>query len=73
MFVALDDRVPDFDRVYSGITERIAPVDLGAMRFVLRDSWDVACNWKVYIDNFLEGYHVPLVHPALAKVVDYRQ
>jgi len=73
VFVALDDCVPDFDRVYSGITERIAPVDLGAMRFVLRDSWDVACNWKVYIDNFLEGYHVPLVHPALAKVVDYRQ
>ena len=25
------------------------------MRFVRRDSWDVACNWKVYIDNFLEN------------------
>ena len=73
VFVALNDRVADFARVYAGIAERIAPIDLAAMRFVRRDSWDVACNWKVYIDNFLEGYHVPLVHPALAKVVDYRQ
>ena len=36
------------------------------------EAWDVACNWKVYVDNFLEGYHVPMVHPALADVVDYR-
>ena len=72
VFVALEDDVPDFDRVYAGIAERIAPVDLGAMQFVRRDSWDVECNWKVYVDNYLEGYHVPLIHPALSKVVDYR-
>ena len=51
VFVALEDDVPDFDRVYAGITERIAPIDLGAMQFVRRDSWDVECNWKVYVDN----------------------
>ena len=28
-----------------------------------------ACNWKVYVDNYLEGYHIPLVHPELHKVV----
>jgi choline monooxygenase len=72
VFVALDDDVPDFDRVYAGIAERIAPVDLGRMQFVRRDSWDVECNWKVYVDNYLEGYHVPQVHPALSQVVDYR-
>ena len=42
------------------------------MRFTRRDVFDVACNWKVYIDNFLEGYHLPIVHPGLAKVLDYR-
>ncbi len=72
VFVALADDVPAFERVYAGITERIAPVELGAMQFVRRDSWDIACNWKVYVDNYLEGYHVPLIHPALARVVDYR-
>jgi choline monooxygenase len=71
VFVALDAQAPSFDQVYAGIVERIRPVDLGAMQFVRRDQWDVACNWKVYVDNFLEGYHVPLVHPALAQAVDY--
>jgi choline monooxygenase len=72
VFVALADDVPAFERVYAGIAERIAPVELAMMQFVRRDSWDIACNWKVYVDNYLEGYHVPLIHPALARVVDYR-
>jgi choline monooxygenase len=32
----------------------------------------VNCNWKVYVDNYLDGgYHVNTVHPALAGVLDY--
>lgn len=72
VFVALHDGVPEFDRVYGGITARIAPVDLAAMRHTRRDVYELACNWKVYIDNFLEGYHLPIVHPGLSKVLDYR-
>lgn len=34
--------------------------------------YDVACNWKVYVDNYLEGYHLPHVHPALNRMLDYR-
>jgi len=73
VFVALNDDAPAFDEVFGGIVERIKPIDLEAMRFTRRDVFEVACNWKVYIDNFLEGYHVPIVHPALSKVIDYRE
>ncbi len=39
-----------------------------------RKSYDLACNWKVYVDNYLDGgYHVNTVHPALAGVLDYRE
>lgn len=39
-----------------------------------RRCYDVACNWKVYVDNYLDGgYHVNTVHPALAGVLDYRE
>jgi choline monooxygenase len=72
VFVALADDVPAFDSVFKGIAERIAPAELGAMRFAKRDSYAVGCNWKVYIDNFLEGYHLPFVHPGLSDVLDYR-
>jgi len=31
----------------------------------------MACNWKVYVDNYLEGYHIPVVHPGLFRLLDY--
>ena len=35
-------------------------------------AYEIACNWKVYVDNYLEGYHVPHIHPALNRLLDYR-
>jgi choline monooxygenase len=28
-------------------------------------TFDVAANWALYVDNYLEGLHIPFVHPAL--------
>jgi choline monooxygenase len=72
VFVALSDATPEFGAMYDGIAERITPVDISAMRFDQRISYDVKCNWKAYVDNFLEGYHLPHVHPGLSKILDYR-
>jgi Phenylpropionate dioxygenase and related ring-hydroxylating dioxygenases, large terminal subunit len=47
VFVALDAQTPAFDEVYGGIVERIAPIDLSTMRYLRRDTYDIACNWKV--------------------------
>ena len=33
----------------------------------------IECNWKTYADNYLEGYHVPLVHPGLNKEIDAKR
>jgi carnitine monooxygenase subunit len=33
-----------------------------------RFDFDVAANWKVIVDNFSEGYHIPIAHPTLAKL-----
>lgn len=39
-----------------------------------RRTYELTCNWKVYVDNYLDGgYHVNTVHPALAGAIDYRQ
>ena len=43
------------------------------MKFALRKDWHVECNWKTYVDNYLEGYHIPVVHPALNRELDYAQ
>ncbi len=45
---------------------------LDALRFVARREYEAACNWKVYVDNYLDGgYHVHTIHPGLAGVLDY--
>jgi choline monooxygenase len=42
------------------------------LRFADRVEYELACNWKVYVDNYLDGgYHVNTVHPSLAGVLDY--
>ena len=47
---------------------------LEALAFARRVEYDLACNWKVYVDNYLDGgYHVNTVHPALAGVLDYTE
>lgn len=44
------------------------------MQWYARKTYDLACNWKVYVDNYLDGgYHVNTVHPGLADVLDYRE
>ena len=38
-----------------------------------RARYEIACDWKAYVDNYLEGYHVPHVHPRLDALLDCRQ
>ena len=64
---------PPFREVVAGIDERLGPErSLENYQFHHRASYDLACNWKVYVDNYLEGYHVPHIHPGLNSLLDYR-
>jgi choline monooxygenase len=36
-----------------------------------RRVYSIKCNWKVYIDNYLDGgYHIPHLHKGLAAELD---
>jgi len=41
------------------------------MKLLERRTYDMKCNWKTYVDNYLEGYHLPSVHPGLNRELDY--
>lgn len=72
IFVNLSNQAPELSEHLSGITSRIAPIDFSKYSYHSRESYAVQCNWKVYMDNFLEGYHIPFVHPQLNEVMDYK-
>jgi choline monooxygenase len=56
------------------LTHLTEDAGLATLRWAGRKSYDVGCNWKVYVDNYLDGgYHINTVHPGLAGVIDYSQ
>lgn len=71
VFACLDPNAPPLASVLGKIPEESAKYDLAAMLPVARTIYDCACNWKTYVDNFLEGYHLPTVHPGLYRELDY--
>jgi len=73
VFVHLGKDPEPVARTFAGITERIAPAKIAGLRLERRVEYEVGCNWKVYVDNFLEGYHVPFVHPELVSLFEYSQ
>lgn len=72
VFVALNQEVPEFAELVTGIKDNIMPIDISQMKFYRRDEFVIDCNWKVYIENYLEGYHLPHVHPGLNQLLDYK-
>jgi choline monooxygenase len=73
VFVNLDMTAEPLASALGELPEQTAKFDLPRMRFYKRHDYVMACNWKVYIDNFLEGYHLPSVHPSLNRELDYSQ
>jgi phenylpropionate dioxygenase-like ring-hydroxylating dioxygenase large terminal subunit len=75
LFVNLDPAAPPLAETLGAIpTEAAAmgcPID--RLRFSCRRDYVIHCNWKVYIDNYLEGYHLPAAHPSLFRELDYAQ
>ncbi len=73
VFVCLSDSAPALRDMIGAIPSEVAAAgyDVESMRLVERREYVVECNWKVYVDNYLEGYHLPIAHPQLYKELDY--
>ncbi len=70
LFVNLDPEAEPFDRrCLGGIPSRFASWRLGETRVGRTLEVDLACNWKVFWENFSECYHCPGVHPELCRIV----
>jgi choline monooxygenase len=74
VFVHLGEDRPPLDEFLAPLPERTRGLGLEGLRFVERREYRLACNWKVFVDNYLDGgYHVNTVHPGLAGILDYSQ
>ena len=70
VFVNLDPKCRPFEEDAPGFEQTLLDALPGLPDFVATDrmDFDIAANWKVVYDNFAEGYHIPVAHPALSKL-----
>ncbi len=74
LFVNLNREAPPLLDYLGDLPQQLAPLALSSLAFFTRKSYTLACNWKVYVDNYLDGgYHVPHLHQALNSVLEYTE
>jgi choline monooxygenase len=74
VFINLDNHAAPLTDFLGGLVQRVAPLGIGKLHYFDRRTYDIHCNWKVFVDNFLDGgYHVPHLHKGLNSVLDYKQ
>jgi choline monooxygenase len=73
VFVNLDGRAAPLRDFLGIVPELVGPLDLAKkLHFFDRRVYTLNCNWKVYVDNYLDGgYHVPHAHKGLSSVIEY--
>jgi choline monooxygenase len=74
VFVNLDPLSESLTQFLGGLVKRVAPLGVSKLHYFDSRTYDIHCNWKVFVDNYLDGgYHVPHLHKGLNSVLDYKE
>src|SRR4051812_42524340 len=64
VFVNLDDEAQPLRKCLGELPQQTEKFPFLDMKLFERRTYDMKCNWKTYVDNYLEGFHLPSVHPG---------
>ena len=65
VFVNLSGDAGPIEEMFAGLMARWSEYDLGRIRYGGSERLKVKGNWKLVMENFQEGYHLPTTHPFL--------
>jgi choline monooxygenase len=71
VFVNFDAQAEPLTAHLGKIPEQVHGFQFEGLQLAERRDYVINCNWKVYVDNYLEGYHIPIAHPGLMREIDY--
>ena len=71
IFVNLDPTARPLSESLGELAQQAQRFPFQNMKLFERRTYDMNCNWKTYVDNYLEGYHLPTVHPGLNRELDF--
>jgi len=70
LFAALDPKESLLDQLGS-LPAELADEPLETYAATDQATVSFAANWKIYTDNFVEGYHIPGTHPSFYAAIDF--
>jgi choline monooxygenase len=73
VWVCLDPAAGRLADALGSFADQCAEFPMEEFQFTHEQTRVLACNWKTYADNYLEGYHIPIVHPELSREIDLRR
>jgi glycine betaine catabolism A len=68
LFVNLAPEPVPFERAFAPLIGKFAAWGIPQLRVAKRIDYDLACNWKLVVQNYSECYHCPLIHPDLDRL-----
>jgi len=68
VFLCLDPATPCLEHELGDLPARLSGYRLGEYRMARRVEYGIEANWKLVAENFMEYYHLPLIHPTLLDV-----
>jgi len=71
VFVNLDESAQPLRESLGELPQQGEKFPFATMKLFERRTYEMKCNWKTYVDNYLEGYHLPTVHPGLNRELDF--
>jgi choline monooxygenase len=72
VFVNLDRDATPLAELVGDLPERLARYRIPTLEPFSPSTGTQPANWKIVADNYLEGYHIPIAHPGLMRMLDYR-
>ncbi|MEM7654985.1 MAG: aromatic ring-hydroxylating dioxygenase subunit alpha [Bacteroidota bacterium] len=74
LFSSLDPAFP-FSEWMQPVLDRVNWMPLDEFTHLPEHSrtYEVKAHWALYVDNYLEGFHIPFVHPGLNQVINYKE
>ena len=72
VFVNLDADATPLAELVGDLPQRLAPYRIETLRPFAPADGNQPANWKVVADNYIEGYHIPIAHPGLMRMLDYK-
>lgn len=63
-----DDATAQFAEFIAPLTERWSHIDFDRIHLAAEREFDIGANWKLVVENFLDFYHLPFIHPQVGPV-----